>query len=80
MTNATAFVLSAIEESFTAVGALSTAFDAGLAAVRDHTLSNRASTHGAYSSSHRTNAARSRRCSRRSFRPRTQNTGYKFYA
>jgi Leucine-rich repeat (LRR) protein len=51
MPNATAFVLSAIEESFTAVGALSTAFDAGLAALRDATLSNRAYTHGASSSS-----------------------------
>jgi hypothetical protein len=51
MPNATAFVLSAIEESFTAVGALSTAFDAGLAALRDATLSNRAYPHGASSSS-----------------------------
>jgi hypothetical protein len=51
MPNATAFVLSAIEESFTAVGALSTAFDAGLAALRDATLSNRAHAHGASPSS-----------------------------
>jgi hypothetical protein len=51
MPNATAFVLNAIEESFTAVGALSTAFDAGLAALRDATLSNRAYTHGPSSSS-----------------------------
>jgi hypothetical protein len=40
MPNATAFVLSAIEESFTAV-------DASLATLRDATLSNRAHTHGA---------------------------------